>query len=156
MREQGFSHHLIDQVDTISAVAFGRLYFESTGLHYQPDAIRIRRNGKHEILVPLMGYPAYNRGRAIVARMVSKLSEEKRQAVCLYGNESYTIIQLIAQGTDVRQLALPHCLIVELGCSDEQMAEGMALRKKYFAEIQANHAIKTDACKPAKPWWQFW
>ena len=156
MREQGFSHHLIDQVDTISAVAFGRLYFESAGLHYQPDAIRIRRNGKHEILVPLMGYPAYNRGRAIVARMVSKLSEEKQQAVCLYGNESTPIIHLITQGTDVCQLALPHCLIVELGCSDEQMAEGMALREKYFAEIQANHASKMAACQPAKPWWQFW
>ena len=110
MREQSFPHHLIDQVDTISAVAFGRLYFESAGLHYQPDAIRIRRNGKHEILVPLMGYPAYNRGRAIVARMVSKLSEEKQQAVCLYGNESTPIIHLITQGTDVRQLALP-CLL---------------------------------------------
>jgi len=155
MHEQGFPHYLIDQVDTISAVAFGRMYFEAAGLHYQPDAIRIRRNGKHEILVPLMGYPAYNRGRAILARMASEISEERQQAIGLYCNESYPIYQLMAQGTDVSQIALPHCLIVELGCSDEQIEEGMALRKKHFAQIEANH-VNTTAAGPTQPWWQFW
>ena len=156
MQEQGFPQHLIDQVDTISAVAFGRMYFEGRGLHYQPNAIRIRRNGKHEILVPLMGYPAYNRGRAILARMASEISKEKQQVIGLYGNESYHIYQLMTQGTDVSQIPLPHCLIAELGCSDEQVAEGMALRKKYYAEIKANHANTIAACEPTKPWWQFW
>ena len=58
---QGFDADLVHEVESVSTIAFGRIFFEQQGVEYAPTVIRARRDGRVEPGVPLMSLPAYSR-----------------------------------------------------------------------------------------------
>ena len=128
MLDQGFDPAVVNQVDTISTLAFGRMFFEPHGVQYSPVIYNARRDGTLEERVPLLSLPAYNRGRAVLARMASEFTAEDTQRLCLYGNESFAILQLLESETQIDEIDLQPWLVAELGLSDQHM---QAARKTY-------------------------
>ena len=123
MVAQGVDPALVDQVDTVSTLAFGRMFFEPHGVQYSPVIYLARCDGTLAERVPVMSLPAYNRGRAILARMAPEMAEEDTQRICLYGNESCAILQLLESGMEIGEIDLQPWLVVELGMSDQQIED---------------------------------
>lgn len=51
------------------------------------------------------------------------MAEEDTQRLCLYGNESFAIRQLLESGTQISAIDLQPWLVVELGMSDQQIED---------------------------------
>ena len=150
MVNEGFDADLVHDVESISTIAFGRVFFEQHGIQYPATIIRARRDGRVDPDEPLMSLPAYNRARALAVSLRETLSEEDFQSLCLYNAESHLIVQAMqAAGNkiDFSQVRLFPCVVPERGVSDQTMGAAMAML----------HAM-ADQCRASlkKPWWKFW
>lgn len=150
MVQEGFDADLVHEVESISTIAFGRMFFEPHGVQYSPWVIRARRDGAVESEVPLMSIPAYSRARAIGATLPEKLSEDELQSLCLYNAESHAILQALEaagdEKVDLEGLNLFPCVVPERGVSEQTMNQAM---EQLQALIEASQPKK-------KPWWKFW
>lgn len=150
MVEQGFDPDHVHQVESISTIAFGRVFFEGSGVNYSPTIIRALGTGEIGTDVPLMTLPTFTRARALAPDLGDTLSREDFQALCLYNAESHAIMQAMeAQGDklDLRGLRMFPCVVPDLGASDETMTKAMA-------KLQA--LIDERRKQVKKPWWKFW
>ncbi len=147
---EGFDADLVHEVESLSTIAFGRLYFEQTGIKYSPTIVRARRDGSIETDVPLMAMPAYSRARAIGAKLWETLPEEKWQPLTLYNAESNAIINALESGAnadDLSGMRLFPSVVPERGVSQATMDK--AVEMVFKMGQQSRPARK-------KPWWKFW
>lgn len=150
MVEQGFDPELVHEVESLSTIAFGRVFFEGSGVNYSPTIIRALRTGEIETDVPLMTLPAFTRARALAPELADTLPREGFEALCLYNAESHAIVQAMEpQGTklDLRGLRMFPSVVPDRGVSDETMVAAMA-------KLQA--LIDERRKQVKKPWWKFW
>jgi hypothetical protein len=150
MAGQGFDPDLVHAVESISTIAFGRMYFEPHGITYSPTVILARRDGRIETGVPLMSIPAYSRARAVAARLRETMTKEDFQALCLYNAESHAILQAIeasGENFDLSSLTLFPSVVPDRGVSDQTMNEAIAT---------LNALIERKRSSRKKPWWKFW
>ena len=121
MVDQGFDPDLVQETESISTIAFGRTYFEHSGVQYSPTIIRARRDGRCEANVPLMSLPAYTRARALAAQLRETMTDEEFQPLCLYSAESNGIVKALnAHGDDLdlTQMTMHPCVVPDRGVSD--------------------------------------
>ncbi|MBA2117029.1 hypothetical protein [Bremerella alba] len=147
---QGFDADTVHEVESVSTIAFGRLYFEATGVQYSSTIIRARRDGTIETDVPLMALPAYSRGRAIGAKLWETLPEEKWHSLTLYNAESNAILSALESGTDAADLSgvkLFPSVVPDRGVSQETMDQAIDM---VFKMSQSTRPVGK------KPWWKFW
>jgi hypothetical protein len=153
MVREGFDADLVQEVESISTIAFGRNLFEPGGVKYAPTVIRARRDGRVEADVPLMSLPAYTRGRALAARLRETMPENDFQALCLYNAESNAILQLLEQQgekVDLTGIEMYPSIAPDRETSDATMEAAMGkIRELMAAKRRAHPALK-------KPWWKFW
>ena len=150
MVQEGFDADLVQEVESISTIAFGRTLFERGGVQYAPTVIRARRDGRVETEVPLMSIPAYTRGRAIAARLRETMPKDDFQAICLYNAESHGILQFLESAgpkADLSQVSLYPCVVPDRGVSQQTMQAALATLHAMVDRQRA--AVK-------KPWWKFW
>ena len=148
MVSEGFDADLVHEIESVSTIAFGRLYFEPHGVQYSPTAIRARRDGSLE-QVALMSIPAYSRARAIGAELRETMTQDGFQELCLYNAESHAILQAIESSDEVEidKINLLPCIVPDRETSSETMDRAMALLEAMINE-------RDQAAK--KPWWKFW
>jgi hypothetical protein len=150
MVRQGFDADLVKETESISTIAFGRIFFERHGVAYAPTVIRARRDGRVEADVPLMSLPAYTRARAIAAKLRETMPEKEFQALCLYNAESHAILQAlenVGDKLDLTQMKMYPCVVPDQGVSDETMDRALATLQQM---VERNRQAKK------KPWWKFW
>jgi len=150
MVSQGFDADLVHETESISTIAFGRFFFEESGVQYSPTVIRARRDGSVQADVPLMSLPAYSRARALAAKLRETLPKEQFQSLCLYAAESGAILQALeAMGdkADLSNMTLFPCVVPDRGVSDQTMDAAMA---------RLREMVDQKAPKKKKPWWKFW
>jgi hypothetical protein len=150
MLRGGFDSDLVQEVESISTIAFGRTFFERGGVEYSPTVIRARRNGDVEVGVPLMSLPSYTRARALAAQLRNTMPENDFQALCLYNAESHAIVQAIegqGKAVDLSKLKMYPCVVPDRHVTKQTMEAALA-------KLQA---MLDEKRKPAKkPWWKFW
>jgi hypothetical protein len=147
---QGFDQELVDEVEGISTIAFGRSFFEHAGVQYSPTIIRARRDGRIETDVPLMSIPAYTRARALAGEFHDTMSKDDFGAICLYNAESNAILNAMeAKGENINltQLKMLPCVVPDRGVSDQTMDVAMD---------KLGELMKRKPKPPKKPWWMFW
>lgn len=147
---QGFDADQVHEVESISTIAFGRMFFEQHGVQYDPTIIRARRDGRIETGIPLMSIPAYSRARALVPLLSESMSTEDIQTLCLYNAESNAIMQALDQhgdDLDLSSMSCFPCIVPDRGVSDETMDAA-------FATLQS--IIDREHKQTSKPWWKFW
>jgi hypothetical protein len=146
----GFDADLVHEVESISTIAFGRMFFEQYGVKYASTVIRARRDGKIEIDVPLMSIPAFSRARALGPRLYEMLSSDDFQRLCCYNAESNAILQAMEEGgdqLDLSGLTMYPCVVPDRDVSKQTMDTALATL----------HALIEKNRQPAKkPWWKFW
>lgn len=150
MVKEGFDADLVQEVESISTIAFGRFYFERSGVQYASTVIRARRDGRVEMDVPLMSIPAYSRARAIAARLRETMSEDDFQTICLYNAESRAILQALESAgsdADLSQMTMFPCVVPDRGVSDQTMDAALAALQNLIER-------KREVAK--RPWWKFW
>jgi hypothetical protein len=151
MISQGFDPDVVHEVESISTIAFGRLFFEQSGVQYSPFIIRARRDGQIETDVPLMSIPAYSRGRAVAARLRDSLSVDDVQLLSLYNAESHAIMNVLESSdddeVDLSQMTMFPCVVPDRLVSDETMDAAMAILEQM---------VERDSKSAKKPWWKFW
>lgn len=150
MVKQGFDADLVHEAETISTIAFGRMFFERFGVKYASTIIRARRDGRVETDVPLMSLPAYNRGRAIAYRLAQTMPQDDFQRLCFYNAESNAIMKALqASGDkfDFSKVTMHPCVVPDRGVSNQTMN----------AAVAAMHSlIQRKPAVAKKPWWKFW
>ncbi|MCA9096260.1 MAG: hypothetical protein KDA68_22425 [Planctomycetaceae bacterium] len=149
---EGFDADLVHEVESLSTLAFGRIFFEQYGLEYSSTVIRARRDGRIETDVPLMTIPAYTRARVLAVQLRSRMSEDDFRALCLYNAESNAILKAMEAGCELSQLhrmKLFPVISPDLGVTEQTMDRAFEV---------LNHLVEQsrDARKPKKPWWKFW
>jgi|GEM_PF-2335556 len=149
--EEGFDPELSHEVESISSLAFGRLFFERHGIQYPTTIIRALENGEVETDVPLMSLPAFSRGRAVLAQMAESLSEEEYQSACFWSAESSGILQIFEAHPDIdlSNVTLYPCMVPDRNASDETIDAALATLQRIADEEES-------AEQPSKPWWKFW
>ena len=150
MVSQGFDADLVHEVESISTIAFGRMFFEQHGMQYDPTIIRARRDGRIETGIPLMSLPAYSRARALVPLLSELMSSDDFETLCLYNAESNAIMQALNQHGDdleLSSMSFYPCIVPDRGVSDETMDAALATLQNMIAQ---KHEQKS------KPWWKFW
>lgn len=158
--EETFDPDLVKEVEAISTLAFGRLFFEPHGLVYPEEVIRARRDGRVET-VPLMSIPAYSRGRAVAAKLAETMTEDELFNVAAYSAESNGILQILAEHEDIdlSSIALFPCVAPERDVPDETFDKAMAqLHELVAASRDQQPASDPDrgASESKKPWWKKW
>jgi len=157
MERQGFHADLVHDVEAISTIAFGRYYFERSGVQYSSVIFRARASGEIERDVPLMEVPAFSRGKAILAQLHEELGDDKILDICLYNAESHAIIQALeSSGNEAQQellsgMTLYPCVVPDRGTSQKTMDLALA---ELTAMIERNRG--TTPTTEKKPWWKFW
>jgi hypothetical protein len=155
MLNKGFDPDLVQQTESISSIAFGRVFFEKFGASYSPTIIRAMRDGKIETDVPLMSLPAYSRARAIAGQLSSTMKPDEFQAICFYNAESHAILQAIdgkGQSIDLSGLKFYPCIVPDRGVDDKTMDAAIAKLNEFVNSKRS----KTPCEAPKKPWWKFW
>ena len=150
MVQQGFDADLVHEVESISTIAFGRMFFEGHGVQYSPHVIRARRDGSIETDVPLMSIPAYSRGRALAVKLSETMSEHDFQALCFHNAESNAILQALESAgdeLDLSQMKMFPCVVPDRGVSDQTMDAAIATLQ---------NLIERDRPAEKEPWWKFW
>jgi len=146
MEKEGYHPQLIYQVKNISTLAFGRMFFEPRGAQYSPFVTRIRKDGQIQRNVPIMSIPAYNRGRAVLARLESELTEETVQSVCLISPESGAILQALDSGVNSFDgMVFSPSIVADRECSQECLEHAYA----NLQELQGS-----EMGQKKKPWWR--
>ena len=151
LEQEGFDPDISHEVESISSLAFGRLFFENRGIEYPTTVIRARENGDVELDVPLMSLPAFSRGRAVLAKMADTLSDEEYQSACFWSAESGGLLQIFEAHPDIdlSNVTLYPCVVPDRNVSDETMDTALATLQRVIDENKQND-------QPAKPWWKFW
>ncbi|GAA4425490.1 hypothetical protein [Bremerella cremea] len=150
MVERGFDSEIVQEVESISTIAFGRLLFESTGVQYASTVIRAKADGTIETDVPLMSLPAYSRGRALGIKLRESLPSETWEALNLYNAESNAILSALEQGVAVEDLGnmrMAPSIVPEVGTSSETMDKALKI---------VNEIMEKTRPPAKKPWWKFW
>jgi hypothetical protein len=150
MVRQGFDADLVHEAESISTIAFGRIFFEPYGVQYSPTIIRARRDGRIEADVPLMSLPAYSRARALAVQLRETMPEEAFQSLCLYNGESHVILQAMesaGEKFDPSQMTMYPCVVPDRGVSDQTMEAAVAM---------LNDRVEQARKVAKKPWWKFW
>jgi len=146
MEKEGYHPQLIYQVKNVSTLAFGRMFFEPRGAQYSPFVTRIRKDGQIQRNVPIMSIPAYNRGRAVLARLESELAEETVQSVCLISPESGAILQALDSGVNSFDgMVFSPSIVADRECSQECLEHAYA----NLQELQGS-----EMGQKKKPWWR--
>lgn len=160
--EAAFDPDLVKEVEAISSLAFGRLFFEQHGLVYPEDVIRARRDGRVET-VPLMSIPAYSRGRAVAAKLAETMSQDDLFNVAAYSAESNGILQILEEHEDIdlSSISLYPCVAPERNISDETFDKAMA-QLHDLVEASKHEQARGQGGKggggkqKSKPWWKIW
>jgi hypothetical protein len=150
MVAQGFDAELLHETESISTIAFGRIFFEQLGVEYASTIFRARRDGRVEADVPLMSIPAYSRARALAVQLRETMPKDDFQALCLYNAESNAIVQAMEAASDqlpLTDMKMYPCVVPDQGVSDQTMDVALAL---------LNDRIERERTPKKKPWWQFW
>ncbi len=150
MVSQGFDPNLVDEVESISTIAFGRTLFEQHGVQYSSTVIRARRDGRVQADVPLMSIPAYSRARALAVQLRETMPKDDFQSLCLYNAESNAILKAMeAAGDqlDLTKMKMYPCVVPDRGVSDQTMDAALAT---------LNELVKRERSTKKKPWWKFW
>ena len=154
MLDDGFDAEMIHDVESISTIAFSRMFFASFGVQYPTHVIRPCRDGRVEPNAPLMSFPAYPRGRAIATQLFATMSREDVQALSFYNAESHCLLNALNARAernlelDLKDITLFPSVVAEYGVSDETM-------DKAIAQLRAM-ASKVQPPSKSKPWWKFW
>jgi hypothetical protein len=149
MAGQGFDPELVHEVESLSTIAFGRIFFEQHGIQYSSTIIRARRDGRVEE-VPLMSLPAYCRARAVAAQLRETMPTDEFQSLCLYNAESHAILQAlesVGDKLDFTQMKMYPCVVPDRGVSDQTMDLALA---------GLNDLVERNRQAKKKPWWKFW
>jgi hypothetical protein len=147
---QGFDPDLVQETDTISTIAFGRVFFEPHGFQYPSTVIRARRDGRIETDVPLMSIPAYTRARALAVQLREAMPKDDFLSLCFYNAESQGIGKATeASGgkLDPSKLKMFPCIVPDRGVTDQTMDAAMA---------NLNDLVQRHRASKKKPWWKFW
>ena len=160
MKEKGIHPQIVKQVESVSTIAFGRMFFEHLGIQYSPTVIRARKDGKIEPHVPLLSLPAYTRARALFGRVTETMSEEEIQNICFYNAESHAILQAMEDSKEINfeEISFFPCVVPDEGVSDETMERAMGVLQKLVHE-QDSQTPEPGHGTPGvqkKPWWKFW
>ena len=149
MIQQGFDPDMVQEAESISTIAFGRMLFEHYGVQYSPTIIRARKDGRVETDVPLMSIPAYSRARALAIDLREKLSDDDFQTLCLYNAESQALLQAMedmGDDLDLSGMTCYPCVVPDRDVSNQTMDAAMA----------ALHELIEQNSPRKKPWWKFW
>jgi hypothetical protein len=147
---QGFDADLVHETESISTIAFGRIFFEQHGVQYASTVFRARRDGRVEADVPLMSLPAYSRARALAAKLRETMQPDDFQSLCLYNAESHGILQAMeaaGEKLDLTQVKLFPCVVPDRGVSDQTMDAALAMLQEL---------VERSRTPQKKPWWKFW
>jgi hypothetical protein len=150
MVSQGFDPDLVHETESISTIAFGRIFFEQERVQYSSTIIRARRDGRIEMDVPLMSIPAYTRARALAVQLHKTMSQDDFQALCLYNAESHVILQAMeAAGNqpDLAKMKLYPCVVPDRGVGKQTMDAALA---------RLTELVERNEPPKKKPWWKFW
>lgn len=151
MVRQGFDPHLVDEVESISTLAFGRTLFEDRGVTYPSTIIRARGDGRLEMDVPLLSIPAYTRARALAPELKQTLTPDDFTTLCAYSAESNVILDAMEaeKDLDVTALMLYPCAVPDRDASQETMDAALHLLQRMIDRDR-------PAPPPPKPWWKVW
>lgn len=130
MLRQGFVPDLVYETELFSTIAFGRVFFEHTGVQYSPTVIRARRDGRVETDVPLMSIPAYCRGSALAAQLRKTMPKDDFQSLCLYNAESHAIanaLETMGDKPDLTGTEMYPCVVPDRDVSDQTMNAALAM-----------------------------
>jgi hypothetical protein len=150
MVNQGFDPNLVQEMELISTIAFGRILFEQHGVQYSSTIIRARRDGRVDVDVPLMSIPAYSRARALAVQLRETMPKDDFQALCLYNAESNAILKAMEAAGDELDLTktkMYPCVVPDRGVSDQTMEAALAT---------LNELVKRKRSTKKKLWWKFW
>lgn len=150
MISQGFDPDLVHEAESISTIAFGRIFFERLGFQYPATIIRARRDGRVEAGVPLMSLPAYSRARALAVQLRETMKPDDFEALCLYNAESHALLQAkeaAGDKFDLTKIKMYPSVVPERGISDQTMDAAIAT---------LNDMVGRNRSTRKKPWWKFW
>jgi hypothetical protein len=153
MVKKGYDADLVNEVESISTIAFGRSMFEQMGVEYSPVVIRARRDGRIQTNVPLLSLPAYTRALALAPKLRETMSEDDFQSLCLYNAESHAILQALESAgdqLDMTQMKMYPCVVPDRGVSDQTMQAALDMLNQMVQQSVAEEKAKK------KPWWKFW
>jgi hypothetical protein len=174
MVHQGFAPELVHEAESISTIAFGRVFFEPRGIHFSPTVIRARRDGRVEAGVPLMSIPAYTRARAVAVQLRETMPEKDYQTLCLYNAESNAILKALeAAGgeIDFSKTRMYPSVVPDWGVSDKTMDGAIAFLNDIVerqrgersqgtatarSDTQPQNSVGRNRPARKKPWWKFW
>lgn len=150
MIDEGFDPDLVHETEAFATIAFGRTLFEPLGVQHSSTVIRARRDGRVEADVPLMGIPAYSRGRAIGVQLRRTMQAEEYQALCLYNAESNAIVRAmneVGEKLDLTEMKMYPCVVPDRDVSQETMDAAL---------VVLNNLVERSRQPAKKPWWKFW
>jgi hypothetical protein len=150
MVREGFDPDLVQETDTISTIAFGRVFFEPHGFQYPSTVIRARRDGRIETDVPLMSIPAYTRARALAVQLHGTMPKEDFQSLCLYTAESHGVqkfMELAGDKPDLTKFKMFPCIVPDRDVTDQTMDAAWA---------GLNELVQRYRASKKRPWWKFW
>ncbi|WP_425398087.1 hypothetical protein [Aeoliella sp.] len=157
MEAEGFDPDMVKQAESMSSLAFGRMFFEGYGVQYSPYIIRARSDDRVETNVPLMSLPAYSRARALAPKLAEELSEDEFRNLCFYSAESGGILQFLEangdQEIDWGAMTFYPCVVPDRNTSVETMERAMAELERMQGNSRSKPAKEQ---RPEKPWWKFW
>jgi hypothetical protein len=157
MVEQGFDAELVNEVESISTIAFGRALFEHLGVKYASTVIRAHRDGRVEMDVPLASLPAFSRATVLAEKLRATMPAEEFQTLCVYNAESNLIMQAIeSRGDefDLSTLTMFPTVVPDREVNQKTMDLAIAA----LNELVAHERITTDVLPtaPRRPWWKIW
>lgn len=147
MAEKGIHPQIVKEVESISTIAFGRMFFEHLGVNYSPVIIRARASGQVEENVQLLTLPAYTRARALFGPITESMTEEEVQAICFYNAESHGILNILEQSPEAELNAIE---LYPSVVPDENAPQPTIDRALAILDDMVNQSRKK------KPWWKFW
>jgi hypothetical protein len=147
---RGFDPDLVHETESISTIAFGRVFFERLGVQYSPTVIRARRDGSIQPEVPLAAIPAYTRARALAIPLSETMSKDDFLSLCLYNAESNAIMKAMeaaGEKRDPTKIKMYPSVVPDRGVSQQTMQAAMAM---LHALVERGRSTRK------KPWWRFW
>jgi len=158
MVDEGYSIDLVDEIEKVSTIAFGRAYFERAGIRYPETVVRARADGRIET-VPTASLPAFSRARAIAGRLATTMPEDEFRALCLYNAESQVIVQYLGSTNEpeLSKIKMYPSVVPDRGASDATIERALsnAMPPEKPQPPASFERPRRPRQKP-KPWWKFW
>jgi hypothetical protein len=157
MVEQGFDADLVQQVESIATIAFGRYFFEQRGVRYSPTVIRARRDGRVERDVHQLSIPVFSRAVALAPSLEERLGKEAFVSLCMYSAESNAILQAYEANPDLdlAELTMYPCVIPERDVPEQTMQAALGVLQEVMDLVRADRASPEPEA-PKKAWWKIW